>query len=536
MQQRIFYAQTIQSCEDNALSFLDLCAACTAEAELCKPGHLRLIVSWVCSHVCFALQTFADTMGQLMDRCVNKFCSCKWSAVFSKRQNLVTGGSVPLCWSTFTPHERGCISGAGQPHGCNRNLQVQGSWSLNSLLTTFWCTFVFEATGLQSVLRKHESLRLLNWQWNAFNSHCILHASVEECAKAHLSRQSLTATFPLRGEMNGRLAFYTVLLCLCISLAIFFHLVYLVYFYTAQNMQEWCDESKRGVKPEAWHHFAFFLDGSWCWCDVMCKLDLMPLTFLALAIAVAKSQALRTDCQFGDFLKFGYSNSWMVYNVKCHWNGWFWSTPISGFPPFAQCEAGSSRPVTEDPGETDPDGWVFNISCGASFFLYRFVRQSTSFNFLYSSISAVDEEILCLSLSLCHAFSNCAVEDHFLQHSSLRGASQSSALQMIRCVSLGSVFGWSLSAQTWVAGRFGWATEYFFMWSSCEEMQTARCCKTWVTWSHLFSEIASSQWRCRDGTDSCRVSVCSLQATPCLEDAVFHKIGVESWQSVRRVG
>ena len=271
-------------------------------------------------------------MGQLMDRCVNKFCSCKWSAVFSKRQNLVTGGSVPLCWSTFAPHERGCISGAGQPHGCNRNLQVQGSWSLNSLLTTFWCTFVFEATGLQSVLRKHESLRLLNWQWNAFNSHCILHASVEECAKAHLSRQSLTATFPLRGEMNGRLAFYTVLLCLCISLAIFFHLVYLVYFYTAQNMQEWCDESKRGVKPEAWHHFAFFLDGSWCWCDVMCKLDLMPLTFLALAIAVAKSQALRTDCQFGDFLKFGYSNSWMVYNVKCHWNGWFWSTPISGFP------------------------------------------------------------------------------------------------------------------------------------------------------------------------------------------------------------
>lgn len=57
-------------------------------------------------------------MGQLMDRCFNKFCSCKQSALFSKRQNLVTGGGVPLCWSTFTPHERGCIFGAGQSRGC----------------------------------------------------------------------------------------------------------------------------------------------------------------------------------------------------------------------------------------------------------------------------------------------------------------------------------------------------------------------------------------------------------------------------------
>ena len=79
-------------------------------------------------------------------------------------------------------------------------------------------------------------------------------------------------------------------------------------FPSIQNMQEWCDESKRGVKPEAWHHFAFFVNGScccgwWCdvtwrdvtWCDVMwcvIKLDLMPLTFLGLAIVVANLKLL----------------------------------------------------------------------------------------------------------------------------------------------------------------------------------------------------------------------------------------------------
>jgi hypothetical protein len=74
-------------------------------------------------------------------------------------------------------------------------------------------------------------------------------------------------------------------------------------FPSIQNMQEWCDESKRGVKPEAWHHFAFFLNGSCCcgwWCDVtwrdvmwcVIKLDLMPLTFLGLAIVVANLKLL----------------------------------------------------------------------------------------------------------------------------------------------------------------------------------------------------------------------------------------------------
>lgn len=62
----------------------------------------------------------------------------------------MTGGGVPLCWSTFTPHERGCIFGAGQSRGCKPQVTSTKKMVIEQpidLLTKFWCTFVFEARG-----------------------------------------------------------------------------------------------------------------------------------------------------------------------------------------------------------------------------------------------------------------------------------------------------------------------------------------------------------------------------------------------------
>ena len=146
--------------------------------------HCRgnIVLAWSFVFGCFlSLFTFVfhppniwwhRLMGQLMDRCFNKFCSCKQSAlkciVFEAPKSCDRRRRAALLiyfhstWTGLYLWSRPVTGLQTASYKYQEDGHWTAYWPIDQILMHI-CLWSKRPRGLQSVLKKHKSLRLLNW-------------------------------------------------------------------------------------------------------------------------------------------------------------------------------------------------------------------------------------------------------------------------------------------------------------------------------------------------------------------------------------
>ena len=67
---------------------------------------------------------------------------------------------------------------------------------------------------------------------------------------------------------------------------------------------------------------------------IQCQVGRANIVFCLREDSTTRKEAIKRDVLYGGFLKWGYPNSWLVYDEKKYPNGWFWGDPHFRKPPY----------------------------------------------------------------------------------------------------------------------------------------------------------------------------------------------------------